>query len=205
LSSHILETFMLLRSVIFLLALAGAALPATAQQLAPAASTSAISMAPLRRLMEQRLALMPDVARHKWNTGGAIDDLPREQKIIEDLSAQAQMLGVPGKWAEQFFRAQIEGAKQVQRACFVRWQQSGAGKFANVPDLVTVIRPRLDALTPQLLRELAVAWPALADPDQQERIATEMAKLDHGTPEAAASVTRPLIDGSAHVVAPSQK
>lgn len=196
---------MLLRSVVLLLALAGAALPATAWQLAPAASTSAISIEPLRSLMDQRLALMPDVARHKWNTGGAIDDLPREQKIIAALSAQAQLLGVPGTWAEQFFRAQIEGAKQVQRAHFVRWQQSGAGKFADVPDLVTVIRPRLDALTPQLLRELALAWPALADPAQQARIAAVMAKLDNGTPEAAATVTRPLIDGSAHALAPSQK
>jgi len=196
---------MLLRSAVLLLALAGATLPATAWQLAPAASTSAIRMEPLRSLMDQRLALMPDVARHKWNTGGAIDDLPREQKIIEALGAQAQLLGVPGKWAEQFFRAQIEGAKQVQRAHFARWQQSGAGKFADVPDLVTVIRPRLDALTPQLLRELAAAWPALADPGQQARIAAVMVKLDNGTPEEAATVIAPLIDGSAHALAAGQK
>lgn len=194
-----------LRSLILLLALACGAQPAMAQQLAPAASTSAASLEPLRRLMDERLALMPDVARHKWNTGGAIDDLPREQKIIEALSAQAQLLGIPGKWAERFFRAQIEGAKQVQRAHFVRWQQSGAGKFADVPDLVTVIRPRLDALTPQLLRELAIAWPALADPAQQGRIAAAMVKLDNGTPEATATVTAPLTDGSAHAVAPGQK
>lgn len=194
-----------LRSVILLLALAGAALPAHARQLAPAASASAISIDPLRRLMEQRLALMPDVARHKWNTGGSIDDLPREQKIIEALSAQAQLLGVPGTWAERFFRAQIEGAKQVQRAHFVRWQQCGADKFAGVPDLVTVIRPRLDALTPQLLRALAAAWPALSDPRQQARIAAAMAKLDNGTPQAVATVTAPLIDGSAHAPASGQR
>ena len=193
----------MLRAFFLLLALACAAPSAIAQQLAPAATASAISLEPLRRLMDERLALMPDVARHKWNTGGAIDDLPREQKIIAALSAQAQLLGIPGTWAERFFRAQIEGAKQVQRVHFARWQQAGAGKFSDVPDLVTVIRPRLDALTPQLLRELALAWPALADPAQQPRIAAALAKLDNGTPEAAATVTAPLTDGSAHVRPPS--
>lgn len=196
---------MLLRLIVLLLAFACGPLPAAAQQLAPPASTSAISLEPLRRLMDQRLALMPDVARHKWNTGGAIDDLPREQKIIAALSAQAQLLGVPGAWAEQFFRAQIEGAKQVQRAHVARWQQAGEGKFADVPDLVTVIRPRLDALTPQLLRELAAAWPALADPAQQARIAAAMAKLENGTPEAAATVSAPLVDGSAPALAAGRK
>jgi chorismate mutase-like protein len=189
---------MLLRSLILLSALICLPFPAAAQERPAMTSTSAISLEPLRRLMDERLALMPDVARHKWNTQGAIDDLPREQKIIDTLSAQAQLLGVPGPWAERFFRAQIEGAKQIQRTQFAQWQQSAAGKFTDVPDLVTVIRPRLDALTPQLLRELAAVWPALADPAQQQRILAAMGKLDNATPEAAATVIAPLVDGSAH-------
>jgi chorismate mutase len=159
---------------------------------------SAISLEPLRQLIDERMAMMPDVARHKWNSKSAIDDLPREQKIVDSLRSQAQMLGIPGPWAERFFRAQIEGAKQVQRAHFERWQKTGAGKFSNVPDLDTVIRPRLDALTPQLLRELAIAWPALADPAQQQRIAATMGKLVNATDGAAATVITPLIDGSAY-------
>jgi chorismate mutase len=189
---------MLLRSLLLLIALVCAPLPAAEQPHAVNTSASAINLEPLRRLIDERMALMPDVARHKWNTHGAIDDLPREQKIIEALGAQAQLLGIPASWAERFFRAQIEGAKQIQRSHFVRWQQSGAGTFADVPDLVTVIRPRLDALTPQLLRELAAAWPAIADPTQQARVAAVMSKLDNATPEAAASAIAPLVDGSAH-------
>lgn len=187
---------MLLRSCLLLFALTCAPLAAAETQATTA--TSAISLEPLRRLIDERLALMPDVARHKWNTKGAIDDLPREQKVIDALSAQAQLLGIPAQWAERFFRAQIDGAKQVQRAHFARWTQSGAGTFTDVPDLVTVIRPRLDALTPQLLRELAVAWPALKDPAQRERIGAAMATLNNATPEAAATVIVPLIDGSAY-------
>ena len=50
---------------------------------------------PLGELMAQRLALMPDVARYKWNTSSAIEDLPREHQIIEGLKQQAAALGVP--------------------------------------------------------------------------------------------------------------
>jgi len=189
---------MLLRSCILLFTLVCGPLAAAEPQATAAASTSAISLEPLRRLIDERLALMPDVARHKWNTKAAIDDLPREQKIIEALGAQAQLLGIPARWAERFFRAQIDGAKQVQRAHFARWTQTGANTFSEVPDLVSVIRPRLDALTPQLLRELAVAWPALSDPAQRQRIAAAMATLNNATPKAAATVIVPLIDGSAH-------
>ena len=196
--SKIRNMFMLLRSCLLLFALVCSPLAAAEAQPTPATSTSNISLEPLRRLIDARLALMPDVASHKWNTKGAIDDLPREQKVIDTLSAQAQLLGIPTKWAEHFFRAQIDGAKQVQRAHFARWTQSGAGTFPNVPDLVTVIRPRLDALTPQLLRELAAAWPALSDPAQRERIGIAMTTLNNATPEAAATVIVPLIDGSAY-------
>lgn len=187
---------MILRTLFLLLALACTPVLAAGQQ--PIASASTTSLEPLRRLIDERMALMPDVARHKWNTRGAIDDFPREQKLIESLRAQAESHGIPGQWAERFFRAQIEGAKQIQRAQFARWEQSGADKFANVPDLVTVIRPRLDALTPQLLRELAAVWPTLADPAQRAHIGAVMGKLDNGTPEAAATVIAPLLDGSAH-------
>ncbi|MCX7165182.1 MAG: gamma subclass chorismate mutase AroQ [Rhodocyclales bacterium] len=152
----------------------------------------------MRRLMDERLALMPDVARYKWNTKSAIEDLPREQKIIDGLKAEALALGVPAAWAERFFRAQIEAAKVIQREHFARWELAGAGRFADAPDLATVIRPHLDALTPQLLRELAVAWPALADPAQRSRIAASMQGMLTATTSAAAAIraAAPLIDAS---------
>ncbi|WP_416186541.1 gamma subclass chorismate mutase AroQ [Herbaspirillum sp. RTI4] len=161
----------------------------------PQAAPANISLAPLERLMNARLALMTDVARDKWNTRGAIEDVPREQIIIDGLKMQAQALGVPAAWAEHFFRAQIETAKLIQRDLFAHWEKTGAGRFADAPDLAKVIRPRLDALTPQLLNALAAAWPALADPTQGARIAAAMQKL----PAMAAS---PLIDGSASKLAP---
>jgi len=110
---------------------------------------------PLRQLVDQRLALMVDVARHKWNAKAAIEDLPREAQIIAGLTRQAAEAGVRPELAETFFRAQIEAAKTLQREYFARWEKEGAGAFADVPDLARDIRPKLDALTPKLLKALA--------------------------------------------------
>lgn len=165
----------------------------------PQAAPAAIGLEPLRQLMDQRLALMPDVARYKWNAKSPIEDLPREQKIIDGLKAEALALGIPAAWAEKFFRAQIEAAKVIQREYFARWEQAGTGQLPDAPDLATVIRPRLDALTPLLLRELAITWPALSDPAQAARIAVAMKGMQVATTSAAAAAmaAAPLVDASA--------
>jgi chorismate mutase-like protein len=166
----------------------------------PRAAPGAISLDPLLRAIGERLALMPEVARYKWNTRTAIEDPAREQHIIDGLQQEARALGLPAAWAEKFFRAQIEAAKLVQHEHFARWQQAGAEPFPEVADLATVTRPRLDALTARLLRELALAWPALSDPAQHGRIATILSQLigGEGAYESALAVaTQPLADASA--------
>lgn len=170
----------------------------------PRAAASAIDLEPLRRVMNERLSLMVDVARHKWNTGTPIEDLQREKQIIDGLKLEAQSLGIPAPWAEHFFRAQIEAAKLIQREQFAEWERGKAGRFDHVPDLATEIRPRLDALTPLLLRELAAAWPALADPAQRNRIAAAMHDMPGtGSHLTAASIAiAPVVDGSASIGAP---
>lgn len=74
----------------------------------PAASPvvqSSASLADLGRLLDQRLTLMPDVARHKWNSGAPIDDPERERRIIDGLKDQAVALGLPADFATHFFTA----------------------------------------------------------------------------------------------------
>jgi chorismate mutase len=143
---------------------------------------------------------MPDVARHKWNTRTAIEDLAREQQVIDGLKRDAEALGVPAAWADRFFRAQIEAAKVIQRELFARWERAGQGAFADAPDLATVTRPRLDALTPRLLRELALAWPALSDPGQRGRVTSMSRRVHPDRVESAAAAgvaVTPLTDDSA--------
>jgi hypothetical protein len=50
----------------------------------------------------------------KWNTGSAIEDPEREQKILQDVGAKAKQANLPPQWVQHFFRLQIEAAKLVQ-------------------------------------------------------------------------------------------
>ncbi len=151
----------------------------------------------LLTLMHERLMLMPDVARSKWNSGTAIEDVPRENAIIDALAAQAGQAGVPLAWAKAFFRAQIEAAKNVQSALFERWRQEKAGQFAGVPDLKGDLRPRLDALTPKLLKALTDSWGLLHNAAGQQAVRAQVERQLGAAGKAGAMAAAPLSDGSA--------
>ena len=53
--------------------------------------------------------------------------------------------------AARFFQAQIDASKMIQSERVAAWKAEGHEHFTDVPDLHTVIRPKLDALTPALL------------------------------------------------------
>src|SRR4051812_26083180 len=86
----------------------------------PANSTANIDQ--VLTLIDQRLSYMDDVARNKWNSGAPIEDLPREKEIIDNLGKQAQSYGLDAAVARDFFRAQIEASKIIQRNRFAQWQ-----------------------------------------------------------------------------------
>jgi chorismate mutase-like protein len=110
----------------------------------------------LIRLIDLRLQVVAEVARSKWNSGAAIEDLPREIALLQALQGQALGLGVAPDRVAVFFGAQITAAKQLQSTLFERWRLQHRGKFAGVADLPGVLRPRLDILTTKMLAELAV-------------------------------------------------
>jgi chorismate mutase len=115
----------------------------------------------LLTLIGQRLGYMDDVARNKWNSGAPIEDLPREREIIDSLGRQAAGYGLDAGIARDFFRAQIEASKIIQRTRFAEWRAQNQPPFKNIPDLRDKIRPALDALTPELMNALAAALPEL--------------------------------------------
>jgi chorismate mutase len=106
-------------------------------------------------LIDERLALVTEVARYKWNTGAAIEDPPREQALLASLREKALPLGVPQARVDAFFLAQIEAAKQLQSELFERWKRERREKFPGIADLASSIRPGIDAVTNQMLQVLA--------------------------------------------------
>jgi chorismate mutase-like protein len=154
-------------------------------------SADAVAVRRIATLIDERLALMPDVARYKWNTGGAIEDPVREQQLLESVRQQAVEQGLPPARVTAFFAAQIEAAKVVQRELFEQWHKSGQGKFEAVVDLSTQIRPRLDALNPQFLEALA-AVPAAVTRDHVPALSFTAI-----SPAAVAAAMAPLLERGA--------
>jgi chorismate mutase-like protein len=145
----------------------------------------------LGRLVDERLALMPDVARYKWNQHAAIEDLPREQALIESVRRQAPQHGVEPDRAAAFFAAQIEASKVIQRELFAGWQAQGQGPFEAVRDLGKDIRPRLDALNPLLLAALAQV------PELRERRSFGAMPAESISPAAVQLALAPLLKADA--------
>ena len=138
--------------------------------------------------------MMTDVARSKWNNGSAIEDPVREQQLLADVGAKAQALGISVEWVQHFFRFQIEAAKEVQYCFFAQWTAAGQKPFPAVQDLRSVIRPRLDQLTVQILQELATEWPELLKRGSAEQNALLSAQSTNEIAKRLALL--PLSDGS---------
>ena len=151
-------------------------------------------MEQLRQLIDARLLLSNDVAEFKWNHHIPIEDREREAQIIATLGKQASALGVPQTWAEDFFRAQIEASKTAQGELFQGWDVFKRGQFPDAPDLATVTRPKLDALTTQLMHALADNWPVLSDPRRHDDVARAMQPMaaEDMSPKAVAQAVAPL-------------
>jgi chorismate mutase len=156
----------------------------------PFAQASSDDVAPLLELIAQRLALMPDVAKHKFNSGAAVEDLPREAQVLAQVTAAAEAAGLPRGFAQRFFQAQIDAAKLLQQSRIDGWKAQGQGKFANVPDLATEIRPMLDALTPRLIAALKRAYPVLSSSAARERIASYQSLYGRSNAADAAAALR---------------
>jgi chorismate mutase-like protein len=109
-------------------------------------------------LIEKRLEIMHDVARWKWVEKSSIEDHSREAQLLDDLASRGESLELDPDLCRAFFVAQIEAAKRVQRADFERWEAADRREQVSgpaAPDLVKVLRPRIDALNSEMLAALA--------------------------------------------------
>jgi chorismate mutase len=124
--------------------------------------------------MRQRLLVMHDVARWKWNSRVPVTDLVREQTILNDIVAQSKQHGLDPAFVRDFFVAQFDAAKRLQEDDIRRWEAEQQGAFTDVPDLASELRPKIDNINGQLLTALAAVRPLLhgpAVPTMRERAA----------------------------------
>jgi cyclohexadienyl dehydratase len=95
----------------------------------------------LYRLIQQRLALMKDVAAHKWIHGLPIENTKREAIVINAATLRGLQHGVKVAATAALFSAQISAAKEIQQHWFSTWRVNSAPKDA--PDLEARLRPDL--------------------------------------------------------------
>ena len=110
----------------------------------------------LAALIDDRLGVVVDVARAKWNLQAAIEDPARERESLLALRGRAAATGIPAEVVGAFFGAQIRAAKILQQELFTQWRKRRQPPFAYVKDLTRDIRPEIDRINAQMLATLAL-------------------------------------------------
>ena len=110
---------------------------------------------PLVETSARRLHIAEQVALAKWDSGAAVEDLPREAQVIRDAVRDGVSRGLDPTSISNFFKAQIEANKIIQYSLLADWRRSGRAPTHAPIDLVATVRPELDYVQTSLLAELA--------------------------------------------------
>lgn len=147
-------------------------------------------------LMRERLASMSDVARWKWQRKQAITDPVRERELLDRLALEGEARGLEAAHVRAFFAAQIEAAKQIQRADFERWKRTPPRITGDLPDLAA-LRKRIDRVNDDLLEVLVEVGPLLATEDGRKTLDARAQEILIGSgieAEVRATALAPLLD-----------
>lgn len=105
-------------------------------------------------LMAQRLNVMENVARVKWNEGGAVNDPNRERALLQSLIQRGKDKGLSPDRVDSFFQAQMEAGKQIQRAAFEQWKRDHPGPFPGATPL-SRLRETIDGINLEMIETLS--------------------------------------------------
>jgi cyclohexadienyl dehydratase len=164
------------------------------EQLGPGAAKEIAT--PLRALLaafDERLELMPLVARAKRARGLPVRDAEQEQRVLDaatkaarDAARRAGVLPIPDRWVQALFRAQIEAGAALQERALARPDVAGG----RAHDLDAELRPAL-ARIGERIAECLARLPGPLDPGAVEREADDELDapgLDAATREKLADV-----------------
>ena len=168
---------------------------ASCQSTNPVAPPEQAALKQLLIQIDQRLAVAPLVAKAKWNSGAPIDDPTREKLILDAVSTQAKEAGVNVQFAREFFQAQFDAGKLIQKNLLEQWRLAGQPHFTDAPDLGRDVRPVLDQLSPQIMATLRNVYPVLHQAAANDFIEIQGKQLVRGDVDGAVRslALRPLL------------
>jgi chorismate mutase len=111
-------------------------------------------LGPLTDIAVRRLLLGDKVAAAKFGTGRPVDDPAREREELGSVAVLARNAGIDPDAGVRFFQAQIEANKMVQRGLHALWAAHPGLRPGERPDLAAEVRPELDRITTEIMREL---------------------------------------------------
>lgn len=122
--------------------------------------------------LDERLALMPDVARAKRARGVPVTDIAQEARVIEaasravkDAAAASAQRPPPDDAVRAFFEEQIALAREIQEGAASEPSPAEAGRDDTPPDLERALRPAIARISDRIAM-LLVSLPANLDAQQ---------------------------------------
>lgn len=97
-------------------------------------------------LMQERLAIMHDVARYKWNN--ELNDQVLKGELLSEQNTNES------SQVNDFLAAQNKAAEKLQEQDFNLFEKEGITKFENVKDYETQIQPELLSLNEKILASI---------------------------------------------------
>jgi chorismate mutase len=109
---------------------------------------------PLVETSARRLVLAQQVALAKWDSKAPVEDPAREAQVISAAAKDGEARGLDPAFVSRFFSAQIEANRLVQYSLLAKWRRRGTAPAHRPINLAITIRPELDQLQKELVREL---------------------------------------------------
>lgn len=149
------------------------------------------SLKPLVTLMIQRLQLSREEAWSKCRSGIPVADPARDARMLTDLKAAGAETGLSSAEIVRLFLPQIAASRRYQEELIAGWRCGIDVPKIQPLDLASDIRPRLDKVNREMLRQWAVISRTSLDWADREEAGRML--RDRGIPADVARIaTRPL-------------
>lgn len=106
--------------------------------------------------MGDRLDLASQVAWVKFRDSLPVYDPKREADLLAGLVSKGEAKGIPAPQVESFMKAQMAASRAIQKTLIRSWSRGGTLPAYPPFDLKRHIRPKLDAISDEMIVLLPV-------------------------------------------------
>lgn len=106
------------------------------------------------KITDERLSPMGDIARWKWCNKKLIEDLAREQQILDEVAQKSREYDLDETFVREFFQKQMNLAKDMQAKTFEELRYREPDCSLEKPEVLGKLRKNLDLNSDRLLKSL---------------------------------------------------